>query len=205
MSVLTQLASALNRRDEEPNIALAEKIVTARNAAAVKELAAALSHKKKEIQSDCIKVLYETGYRDASLIAPYRDTFLALLSSKNNRLQWGAMTALDCITPLDPKGMYDQLPQILKAAQSGSVITRDHAVGILTKLLGIAAYSDKVFPLLREQLLICPTNQLPKYAEDAMPFVGKKHKAAFVEVLTARVKDMDSATKLKRLMKVIGK
>jgi hypothetical protein len=60
MSVLTELATALNRKDEIANVALAEDIVKKNDKSAVRELVANLSNPDKNIQSDCIKVLYET-------------------------------------------------------------------------------------------------------------------------------------------------
>lgn len=86
MSVLTQLATALNRKDEVPNVALAEEIVKKNDARAVRELVANLSNRDRNIQSDCIKVLYEIGERDPKLIAKHWSAFGELLGSANNRL-----------------------------------------------------------------------------------------------------------------------
>ena len=69
MSVLSKLATALNRKDEIPNVALAEEIVRKNDAGAVSQLVANLYNRDKNIQSDCIKVLYEIGQRDPKLIA----------------------------------------------------------------------------------------------------------------------------------------
>src|SRR5204863_8238201 len=113
MTVLDRLASALNRRDEVPNQELARKIVETGDKAAVKELVESLHHKANNIQSDCIKVLYEIGERRPELIARYYKDFGELLKSKNNRLVWGAMTALDTIVLKEPKGVYNMLASIL--------------------------------------------------------------------------------------------
>ena len=88
MTIIDKLASSLNRRDEVPNIELAKQIFTKDDAKAVKELIDNLSNKNKDIQNDCIKVIYEIGERNPALIATYIKDFLVLLSSKNNRLQW---------------------------------------------------------------------------------------------------------------------
>lgn len=63
MSIIDQLASSLGRRDEVPNQELAEKIAAAKDKKAVKDLVDNLANKNKDIQSDCIKVLYEIGER----------------------------------------------------------------------------------------------------------------------------------------------
>ena len=205
MSVINQLASSLQRRDEAPNMELAANIAAAKNKAAVKELITHLAGKNKDIRNDCIKVLYETGHIAPELIAPYLQDFVALLSHKDNRLQWGAMTALDAITAEAPGAIYDVLPEILAAADSGSVITKDHAVNILIRLAGIKDCAADIFPLLNEQLLSSPVNQLPMYAENALPVIDDSNRAVFVATLTARLADIEKESKRKRVEKVIKK
>src|SRR5205823_2531500 len=107
----------------------------------------------------------EIGERKPNLIASYHKEFGKLLESDNNRLAWGAMTALDAIALQEPKAVRGLLPKILATADEGSVITRDHAVAILVKLGSLKQYARHCFPLLIEQLKTCPLNQLPMYAE----------------------------------------
>ncbi len=204
MSIIEKLASSLNRRDQLPNQELAKDIVLSKNKKAVKELVENLSN-KKAIQNDCIKVLYEIGEQEPKLIADYIHEFVEQLGSKNNRLQWGAMTALGTITNERPKEIYTILPTILEVADKGSVITKDHAVTILIKLCATKNYADGAFTLLTEQLLKSPTNQLPMYAERAVPIVNEKNKTLFVKTLTSRLNDIEKDTKRKRVEKVIKK
>ncbi|PZF72725.1 HEAT repeat domain-containing protein [Taibaiella soli] len=205
MSVIAKLASSLNRKDEVPNIELAVQIASKKDQAAVKELVTHLSDKNKDIQSDCIKVLYEIGDLKPALIAGYITEFVLLLTSKNNRLQWGAMTALSAIASEYPKEIYKELGKILDAADKGSVITKDNAVAILIKLYKLSEYTNKVFPLLTEQLKSSPTNQLPMYAENAAPAISNKHKAEFIDVLHSRLDEIEKDSKRKRVEKVIKK
>jgi len=205
MSVLDKLASVLGRRDEVPNQELAHAIVKKNDAKAVKELVDNLHHKNKDIQSDCIKVLYEIGEHKPALIAAYAPQFIALLGHKNNRLQWGAMTALSAITLENPKEIYAALPAILEAADKGSVITKDHAVNILINLYSVKKYQDDAFPLLIELLVSSPVNQLPMYAEKTMPVILDKNKALFIKTLQSRFDEIDKDTKRKRVEKVIKK
>jgi HEAT repeat protein len=205
MSILNKLASSLDRRDEVPNQELAKQIAAKGDKKAVKELVENLSNKNKDIQSDCIKVLYEIGAIDPSLIASYYKDFLALLDSKNNRLQWGAMTALSSITLENPKAIAASLPKIMEASDKGSVITKDHAVNILIRLGSLKAYADSAFALLNEQLLKSPVNQLPMYAENAIGIINDKNKKQFIQTLTARLPDIDKDSKRKRVEKVIKK
>lgn len=134
MTIIDKLATTLNRRDEIPNQELAKKIAGCLDKKAVKELFENLNNKNKDIQNDCIKVIYEIGTLKPKLIAGFADDLVALLDNKNNRLQWGAMTALNAITNENPKVIYSALAKIIAAAEKGSVITNDHCVGILIKL-----------------------------------------------------------------------
>lgn len=205
MSVIPKLASSLDRRDEVPNQELAKQIANKKDKNSVKELIDNLNHKSKDIQNDCIKVLYEIGEINPSLISDYAKEFIALLDHKNNRLQWGAMTAINTITLENPKVVYGSLTKIIEAADKGSVITKDYGVNILIKLCSIKQYADNAFSLLFEQLLTSPTNQLPMYAERAMPIINDKNKALFIKTLTSRLDDIEKDTKRKRVEKVIKK
>ncbi|MGZ4851276.1 MAG: hypothetical protein ACXV2C_07850 [Candidatus Bathyarchaeia archaeon] len=204
MTVLDKLATSLNRNDEMPNQELAKQIVKENDKTAIKELVSNLNNLNKNIQSDCIKVLYEIGERKPSLIAEYADEFITLLTKNNNRLIWGAMTALDALTIENPTTIYQRLAKIIEAANEGSVITKDHAVNILIKLCSVKKYSNEAFALLIEQLKSCPTNQLPMYSENASKIINNKGKAdVFINVLSSRLDQVEKESKKKRIEKVI--
>lgn len=205
MSILNKLSSALQRKDEEPNVELAQAIAQVEDKEAVQELVNNLHNKNKGIQSDCIKVLYEISAIKPELIAEYSEEFLELLEHKNNRLVWGAMTALDSITLENPRLLSSELPKIIAAANKGSVIVRDHAVGILIKLCSLEGYADQTFPQLIEQLKDCPSNQLPMYAENAIAIITEKNKPLFTETLLNRLIEIEKDSKRKRVEKVIKK
>jgi len=205
MTIIDRLASSLNRRDEVPNQQLAVQIVDRNDEKAVEELVRNLTNKDREIQSDCIKVLYEVGERKPALIARYAGEFSSLLDSENNRLVCGGMAALDQIALANPKTIYGMLTKIVESGEKGSVITRDHAVGILIKLASLAQYSERAIPLLIEQLKRSPTNQLPMYSENLAPIVTESNRAAFVKTLTSRLHDIEKASKRKRVERVIAK
>jgi len=118
----------------------------------VKDLVGLLSHQDKDVQSDSIKVLYEIAELRPSLVEAHCDILARLLASENNRLVWGAMTALDALTETSPRGVHAHLEAILKASRDGSVITRDHAVGILIKLAARGDHAEECIPLLLEEL-----------------------------------------------------
>lgn len=205
MSVLNKLASAIGRRDEVPNQELAKALAKKPDAKAVKELVENLTNKNKDISHDCIKVLYELGALNPKLIAPYFKEFITLLDSKVNRMQWGAMTALSSIAHEKPKELFAAIGKIIDVADKGSVITRDHCVKIMVAIGADKKLIDKIFPLLRLQLLACPTNQLPSYAEQALPIITEKHKAQFVKTLTGRLDEIEKESKRKRVEKVLKK
>ncbi|MDD3137522.1 MAG: hypothetical protein PHX08_00935, partial [Lachnospiraceae bacterium] len=94
MRRIENVASNLGKNDEQPNIELAERLSKNENPVEIKEIVEGLKSKEKEVENDCIKVLYEVGRRKPYLIAEYVETFLELLQSQNNRLNWGAMIAL---------------------------------------------------------------------------------------------------------------
>lgn len=205
MSVINKLASSLNRRDEVPNQELAKQLASKGDKKAVKELVDNLNNKSKDIQNDCIKVLYEIGEIKPALIAGYAKEFIALLDHKNNRLQWGAMTAINTITLENPKLINGALTKIISTAERGSVITRDYAVNILIKLCFIKQYSKNAFSLLNEQILASPVNQLPMYAERAMTIINENNKKLFIKTLSSRLVDIDKESKRKRIQRVIKK
>lgn len=78
MSILQLLSSSIDRKDKEQNKKLAAEIANQENVEAIKELITNLNSNDKNIQSDCIDTLYETGYRKPELIADYHNDFLKL-------------------------------------------------------------------------------------------------------------------------------
>lgn len=150
MRVLEELASAYGRNDEQPNSALAEVIVKKRDAKGVSDLVAVLTGKDKAVRNDAIKVLYEVGARRSELIATHLGVFVGLLASKDNRMVWGAMCAVDAIADTRPKAVVAALPKVMAAVDKGSVFTRDHAVKAMVKLAANKTYARTVLPLLHE-------------------------------------------------------
>jgi hypothetical protein len=203
MSVLHKIAFYQNRRDEVPNQELARELAAAKDRAGVGEIAENLWNQDKSIQSDCLKVLYETGYLDPDLIADYVDDFLKLLKSRNNRLVWGAMIALSTIAGSKADEIFPHLDEIRGVMAAGSVITMDNGV----KTLALVAsknpvYNQTIFPFLLEHLATCRPKEVPQHAEKTLPAVNAENKAEFVQVLDRRMEDM-SASQAARLKKVI--
>lgn len=203
MSVLHRIAHFQNRRDEVPNQELARDLAARKDRAGIGEIAENLWNRDWRVQADCIKVLYEIGYIDPSLIADYAEDFLKLLSSRNNRLVWGGMIALSTVAALRADLVYTHLDVILKAMRAGSVITVDGAV----KALALAAsqndeYRPAIFPHLLEHLRLCRPKDVPQHAEKSLPAVNAENKADFIAVLEKRLEHLSGA-QAARLKKVI--
>ena len=204
MSVIDRLSSSLGRRDEVPNKELAAELSETRDKAAIAELVRNLQNKEKKVQSDCIKVLYEIGEQAPDLISDYCQDFGALLGQKNNRLVWGGMTALNTIVFENPEGVYDLLPAMMEAIESGSVITRDNGIEVLAKLSSVnEIHGGITFAILIDQLEECPIKQLPQYAEKALVAVRPQNGIEFREVLKRRYGDLEKDSRRKRIDRVL--
>lgn len=135
---------------------MAKKIALHNNLEGVKELVDNLINKDKKVQSDCIKTLYEIGFLKPILIADYHTEFIALLTSKNNRLVWGGMIALLTITDLRANEIFTTLDLIVETVEKGSVVTIDCGVEILPKLNKYSKYSDNVELLFNKIIVEMP-------------------------------------------------
>ena len=172
LNVESRLAGALGRRDENPNIELAEHIADCGNTYAVASLVALLKRGKTSQRNDAIKVLYEVGDRRPELIAPHVTAFLQHMNSASNRLVWGALTALAAITRTEPGEIDRHLEDILDAADEGSVIAKDQAMNILLTLAADTTRSARIMPLLIGRIASAPPNQLPAYAERSLSVIA---------------------------------
>lgn len=202
--MLQKIAHFQNRRDEVPNQELARELAQAKDETGIREIAANLWNKNKNIQADCIKVLYEVGYLEPSLIAGYADDFSRLLNSRNNRLVWGAMIALAQAARANPQAVFQHVDEIRKAMASGSVITVDHAVAALAWVAAAnPEYNAAVFPDLLAHLKACRPKDVAQHSEKSLPAVTAANKAAFMAVLEKRTEDLSGAglTRVKKVIK----
>lgn len=203
MTIIELLASSQGSRNSDANIALAKEIASTGNREAVAELVSLLKHTNRNIQSDSIKALYETGYRNPELIADYYADFLDLLNNKNNRLVWGSMVALTTIVHIRHKELFGSLGLIMDTINKGSVITIDCGVEILAKLNGFDAYHNTTDPLLMEQLSRCPIKQLPTYAGKAIEFLGNHNDEGYGHIIANRLDECEKESQRKRLERLL--
>jgi hypothetical protein len=203
MSVIDKLAHSLGRRDEVRNQDLARDLAAKKDRKAIREIAENLWHKDRNIQADCIKVLYEIGSIEPKLIADYAEDFVKLLRSRNNRLVWGGMTALVEVARTNPEAVFKHLDAIKKAKETGSVITVDNAISTLAYTAAAnQKYNEVIFPYLLKHLSFCRPKEVPQHAEKSVPAVNISNRTDFVKVLEKRKEDL-SGSGLARVKKVI--
>lgn len=203
MSVYEKLSSRTGSKGEEAEVALAIVLAEKPNAQALQELLAGLKDKDRRLQADCIKVLYEIGYRDPAQIAAHALDFLPLLNSKNNRMVWGGMIALSTVAALSADDLFLHLETILNAFEKGSVITKDAGVSVLAGIASAKpAYAEKILPMLFDHLTNCRPSSVAQHAERASIAIRAPHFNTFREVLQNRLPDL-SETQAKRVNKLI--
>jgi hypothetical protein len=211
MSVLNKLACMQGRKDEVPNQTLARELVESQDQEGIHEIAENLFNKELNIQSDCIKVLYEVGYLKPELISGYAVEILKLLKSKNNRLVWGAMITLATIAQSQADLIYENIELIFKSMEAGSVITVDNGVKVLAVVASRnKAYHQRIFPYLIHHLENCRPKEVGQHAESIMAAVVDQAPAIqneFIQVLKKREISMTSAqqARIRKLYKALEK
>ena len=205
MSVLNKIAYFQNRRDEVPNQELAKQLAATRNKKGIREIAENLGDKNQNIQSDCLKVLYEIGYLAPDLIADYVDDFLRLLKSKNNRMVWGSMIALAAIAELRPREIWQSLDDMTNAIEQGTLITLVWGLKTLARVASTnPRYRAKIFPILMKHLKACIPRDVPTHAESISIAVDRRHQKEFLAILESRRKEMTpvQAARLRKITKL---
>ena len=208
MSVLNRISCLQDRRDEVPNQELARELAATENLDGIKEIAENLFNRDKNIQSDCIKVLYETGYIKSELIGEYVGDFIKLLKSRNNRLVWGAMIALAVVAAMKADVIYENLETIYSAMKQGSVITIDNGIKVLAAVASKnEEYNKSIFPYLIDHLKTCRPKDVARYAESTFVAVNVQNNGEFMEVLKGREVSLTSSelARVKKLYKVLTK
>jgi hypothetical protein len=202
MSALEKIAFYRKRRDEVPNQELAAELVKKKDKKGVAEIAAHLWDRNQNVRSDCLKVLYETGYLEPGLIAPHTGDFLKLLDDRENRMVWGAMIALALVADRKPKEIAARADPIMTAVESGTVITMVWGIRVLANASSKnAALKRKAFPFLLGMLGKCIPRDVPTHAESMLPMVGPRDRKPLLAILRKREPEMTAAQKT-RLKKV---
>jgi hypothetical protein len=204
MSTLQYIAYYQNRRDEVPNQQLARKLAENKDLTGIKEIAENLWNKNQNIQSDCLKVLYEIGYLNPELIVGYSDKFAELLKSMNNRMVWGGMIALATISSYKAEVCYPHLENIIHAVEQGSLITRVNGIKILTNIvINHDDYRKRLVPYLFDFLQNCDSKYVAQFSEIMVKAVDHVSRDSFVRLLDGRLKEISraQALRVKRVIK----
>ena len=169
MSVLSKLASAQDRKDEDPN-------------------------KDKRIQTDCLSVLEQVGLLKSELIENYAADFIELIFSKDNRLVWAAMINLALIADKKPQEIFEQYDDIVRVIEKGSVITKDNGIKIFAKVASTSTeYKEVIVPYLMEQLRRCRSKSVPQYAESIRVAVNLENQEQYLGILNERLDALSAA------------
>jgi len=203
MSVLNKIAFYQGRRDEVPNQEVAHTLAQTCNPADIREIAENLWNKEPNIQSDCLKVLYELGYLAPELIAEYVDDFIKLLKHRNNRMVWGGMIALSTIASLQADQIFPHVDEIKKTMAAGSIITNDAGIKTLTEIAARKdEYHHRIMPYLLERLTTSRPVDAPRYAENILVAIRRTDTTEFIKILEKWI-GAASGSRLTRLKKVL--
>lgn len=206
MSVISKLACSLGRNDEKPNQELAKELCRTEDSDSIKELIQCLFNGTTAIKNDSIKVLYEIGEAQPELISSYADEFIKLLNSKNNRIVWGAMTALSTIATINPGRIFENIDLIFDVIKKGSVITVDNGVSVLAKVGSVnSEYEKDIFPFIMEHLETCRPKEVAQHSERSMTIANSGNKAEFQRVIEKRLDDLTPSqqARVKRVLKKV--
>ena len=164
-----------------------------------------LKHRNKKVRSDCIKVLYEIGEIKPKLIEVYVEEFVEQLSSKDNRLVWGSMTALGCIVSLRADEIWERVNTIMETTQNGSVITQDWGIRVLASVSAEKQeYAQKIFPFLMQFLSDCRPKDVPRHAESILVAANSLQYEELLRLTLETHIPQLKPSQLKRVEKILG-
>jgi len=205
MTAIEKIAFFQNIRSEIPNQRLAQELAFAEDVNSIQEIVDNLSHKNRNVRSDCLKVLYEIGDLKPFLIRPYVQDLLSLLHDKENRMVWGAFIALATIAKLSPDEIWEQIDTLLEKFDQGSVITVVWGIKLFASLASTRQeYSKKLFPVMVHTLETCIPRDIPTHAENILPAINAGNQKIIFSLLTSRQDEM-TASQLSRCRRVIKK
>ena len=207
MGITDSLASSLGRKDQKPNIELGKSIARGQDLSALDEIKQLLIDDDipTDILGDLLKTLESVGENTPELIKGFYAEIKKYLSHPKNQIVWRAMCVLAQIAPYNRSLVFEDLPIIIRIMDEGSVITRDHGINILVDLYHSGTQNDFIAPLLEEQILKAPDNQLGQYAEKWMQVIRVKDIGKLLELLEERFPDLVNEAHRKRVERIIKK
>lgn len=206
MSTIDKIAYYLGARDEVPNQVLAKFLVDNKDIDGMDEIASYLYDKNKSVSSDCLKVIYEAGYIDPQMTSKYIEDFLKLLTSKNNRMVWGAMIAVSNVTPFEHEKIFEKIDLIMKLTETGTVITHIHGINVMLKLCSIESkYYDKLYPILIDYLKECRPVDFGKRVELYTSIINDDNRDEILRIVNIRLPDINKnqQSRIKKALKEV--
>jgi hypothetical protein len=205
MSILTKLAGAQGRKDEEPNKELGRTLVENNDIDAIREVAENLHNQDRRVQTDCLAVMEQIGRLAPELIEDYVPSFIDLIFSKHNRIVWAAMIDLALIADRRPDEIFQQVDAIIEVINKGSVITKDNGIKTLAKVAAAQAeYSQVILPYLMEKLRSCRSKSVPQYAESILVAINPENQDKYLDILNCRLDSLSTAQQ-RRVKKILMK
>ena len=206
MSVLSRLAGAQGRRDEQPNKDLGRELAGNRDTEAIQEIAENLWNEDKRVRTDCLSVLEQVGLLEPGLIEDYVTDFIELALSRDNRLVWAAMIDLALIADNRPNDIFERYDDLVKVIDKGSVITQDNGIKVLARVAATGIeYNTAIMPYLLRQLQGCRPKSVPQYAESIGVAVHSDNREQYVGILHERLDELSTAQqrRVKKLLRTV--
>lgn len=206
MSAIDKIAYNMGIRDEVPNQELAKSLVENKDVKGMDEIVSYLDDKNKSIASDCLKVIYEAGYIDPQMTSKYISKLLKLLTSKNNRMVWGAMIAISNVTPYEHEKIFEKIDLIMKLTETGTVITHIHGINVMLKLCIVdPKYYDKLYPTLINYLKECRPVDFGKRVELYTSIINDDNRDEILAIVNDRLPDVNKNqhSRIKRALKSV--
>lgn len=201
--VAARLSSSLGRRDEGPNRALADEVARRRDAASVAQLVKLCRDSKAALRRDAAKALAALAERAPELVAPHASSFGELLDTREGVVVWSAMETLSRMAAVDSDAVFALLPQVLGAAECGSVIARDHAVRMLVRFAADPSKRARALEPLARILRTCPALQFPSYVEMTLPVVPPTRAQEFDAIVRKRARELTRPSSMRRVEKAL--
>ncbi|MFK7953287.1 MAG: hypothetical protein AB8B73_10615 [Ekhidna sp.] len=206
MPIQNQLSYSLGLKTQEGNKALAKSIADSENASQVLELVQFIDSKpQKRLQMDAVLTLAYVSERNPEMMKRHIDFLLLKLCDPINRVVYGSMIALAHVAYLVVDQLFQDLSKVLDAMGVGTVVTKDHGFRILVTLYKREEYTDDLFYIILEQLVLAPANQLGQYTERMIPVILPNHKEKFIETLEGLRDGLTNEYHLKRMTKHLKK
>lgn len=206
MPIQDHLSYSLGLKTQEGNKALAKIIADTSDHDRLDELLQFIETKPHDrLQMDAMLTIAYIAEVKPEMLKEKVDFILGKLNDPINRVVFASMIALAHITHLALDKLYEALPKVIDSMGSGTVVTKDHGFRILARLYQEENYSDDLFFIISDQLILAPSNQLGQYTERMIPIVKPTHRKKLISILEERGEELSNQHHLNRLNRNLKK